>query len=222
MRRRANGEGSIYKRKDGRWAANVYVTLSDGKRMRKNIIGRVGGGQEAVRHKLEEIKAQERKRIPFASKKWTVEGWLDHWIADIAPRNIRQRTLELYEASVRLYLKPVIGKILLENLTVRKFQETIDCWQTEGMGIRTIHKNMAALSVALSRAMRDELIFRNVARLVELPKYKPKSKIIWTVEQQLSFLTVSKNHNWYVGFLIGLLYGVREGEVLGLPNIYFG
>ena len=129
---------------------------------------------------------------------------------------MRHNTAEGYERSVRLYLKPRLGKIFLENLTVREVQSAIDGWNSAGIGKRTIHKNRTALSAALTRAMREELIFRNVARLVEMPAYKPKPKTIWTVEQQLRFFEVAKNHRWCIGFLMGFLYGMREGEILGL------
>ena len=216
MRRRENGEGSIYRRKDGRWAAAVYVTLSDGSKKRHPIIGRKGESREDVRIRLEKIKEQERKNIPFAAKKWTVGDWLEHWISDIVPNNVRRNTSIGYELHVRLHLKPMLGKKSLENLSVRDVQAAIDKWHADGVGIRTIHKLRTALSSALTRAMREELIFRNVARLVILPKYRPKAKIIWTTEQQLKFFEVAKDHRWCIGFLAGFIYGMREGEILGL------
>jgi len=216
MSRRANGEGSIYKRKDGRWAAAVYVTLSDGSKKRKTIVGRVGDSHEDVRLKLDEIKEQERKRIPFPDQQWTVGAWLDHWIEHIAPSNARRNTIIDYEASIRLYLKPALGNKFLEMLSVRDVQIAVSRWQTNGVGVRTIHKNRMVLSAALNRAVREEMIFRNVASLATLPRYKAKIKSIWTVEQQLRFFEVAKTHRWYIGFLEGFVYGMRQGEILGL------
>ena len=37
--RKANGEGTAYKRPDGRWAAQVYVNQSDGRRVRRTFYG---------------------------------------------------------------------------------------------------------------------------------------------------------------------------------------
>jgi hypothetical protein len=39
--------------------------------------------------------------------------------------------------------------------------------------------------------MREELVHRNVAQLVEKPKYTPKKTVIWTAEQAARFLTVA-------------------------------
>jgi hypothetical protein len=38
--RRGRGEGSITKRKDGRWMARYYLTLPDGSRKRQQIISK--------------------------------------------------------------------------------------------------------------------------------------------------------------------------------------
>jgi len=216
MKRRANGEGTIYKRKDGRWATGVYITLSDGSRKRKHIIGHVGGSYEEIRESLDKIKEQERKKIPFSAKKWSVGDWLEHWVTEIAPLKVRRQTVIDYELYIRLYLKPELEKKLLEELSVRDVQAMIDKLHSQNTGARTIYKLRTTLSSALSRAMREELIFRNVARLVEMPKYKPKPKTIWTAEQQIQFFETAKDHPWCLGFLEGFIYGMREGEVLGL------
>jgi hypothetical protein len=40
----------------------------------------------------------------------TVAWWLEHWLTTIAPRRLRQRTLESYESAVRKHLIPGIGR----------------------------------------------------------------------------------------------------------------
>ena len=39
MTRRGPGEGSIYQRKDGRWAGSVHLGYEGGKRIRKHVLG---------------------------------------------------------------------------------------------------------------------------------------------------------------------------------------
>ena len=39
MSKRSNGEGTIYKRKDGRWCASKHVILADGVSKRKTVYG---------------------------------------------------------------------------------------------------------------------------------------------------------------------------------------
>jgi len=64
--------------------------------------------------------------------------------------------------------------------------------------------------------MRQELIFRNVARLVDLPKYSPKEKQLWTVEETQKFMDTAKEHPWYFAYVLIFTYGMRRGEALGL------
>ena len=40
MNQRANGEGSIYRRADGRWTAACYVLRPDGTRVRRAVYGK--------------------------------------------------------------------------------------------------------------------------------------------------------------------------------------
>jgi hypothetical protein len=46
----------------------------------------------------------------------TVAAWLEHWLANIAPRRVRQRRVESYESSVRRHLIPGIGRHRLDRL----------------------------------------------------------------------------------------------------------
>jgi hypothetical protein len=72
-KRRANGEGSYYELPDGRWAAEIMLTLSNGRRSR---VKREAKTREEAARKLEqrisEIKSKEETR---GSGKPTGETW---------------------------------------------------------------------------------------------------------------------------------------------------
>jgi hypothetical protein len=55
---RRNGEGSIMKRRDGRWMARYWVTLPDGSRKRQQIIRK--DYDETVRLMREEMSKADR------------------------------------------------------------------------------------------------------------------------------------------------------------------
>ena len=46
----------------------------------------------------------------------TVADWLEHWLTTIAPRRVRQRTLESYESAVRKHPIPGLGRHRLDRL----------------------------------------------------------------------------------------------------------
>jgi integrase len=64
--------------------------------------------------------------------------------------------------------------------------------------------------------MREELVQRNVATLIELPMHRPKEIIPWSADEATAFLEGTKDHKWHLGFVLAALYGMRRGEVVGL------
>ena len=72
------------------------------------------------------------------------------------------------------------------------------------------------LSAALSRAVREELVSRNVARLAELPTWEPGLIAPWSSAEALAFLQAAADNPLFPAFVLLLLYGMRRGEVLGL------
>lgn len=76
-RRRANGQGSISPRKDGRWDVAAYVLTTSGLRKRVRAIAKTA--EEADR-KLTELKANHNKGVPVADKAWLLADYLDYWL----------------------------------------------------------------------------------------------------------------------------------------------
>jgi integrase len=85
-----------------------------------------------------------------------------------------------------------------------------------GRSIRTVQVMKTVLSSALSRAMREELVVRNVGHLAELPQWERKPVTPWTAAEARIFLDAAKGDPLYPAFMLLLLYVLRRGEVLGL------
>lgn len=213
MGRRANGEGTLVRRGDGRWQASGYVLVAGGGRKRVHFYGAT---QQAAREKLQAALEQARRNIPAPETSWSVERYLDYWLQTVVPVKTRPRTAELYESTVRLYISPFIGKKRLDKLSVQDVQELVNRLYADGNSERTLHRVRTVLSSALSRAEKEELVYRNVARLVDLPKYERKAITPWTGEQATAFLAACTGNRWEIGYHLLLTYGMRRGEVLGL------
>jgi len=213
MGRRANGEGTITHRKDGRWEAAGYVPVAGGGRKRIRFYGT---SREDVHRRLVAALEQARRNIPVPATNWSVERYLDYWLRTVVPIKTRPRTAELYESTVRLYISPFIGKKRLDKLSVQDVQELVNQLYADGNSERTLHRVRTVLSSALSRAEKEELVYRNVARLIDLPKYERKAITPWTGEQAVAFLDACDGHRWALGYFLLLTYGMRRGEVLGL------
>ncbi len=130
--------------------------------------------------------------------------------------NRRPATYALCETTIRLYLKPALGKYPLSRLSAAKVQAYLTGQLAAGHSVRNVQVRKTVLSSALTRAMREELVMRNVARLAELPAWERKPITPWTVAEARAFLDAARSDPLYPEFMLLLLYGLRRGEVLGL------
>jgi integrase len=217
---RRNGEGSVFKRKDGRWSAAAFVLTTTGTRKRVQVYGK--SYQEAY-DKLEAMKARSRQHLPVARKQ-RLDAYLDYWMDTYGKRELKPKTYVRYEDLIRVHLKPGLGNQYLEDLTVPRLQAFFNDLADElkaksrpgSDGLRTVQATRAVLSSALTNAMREELLQRNVARLVRLPAWHPKPIYPWSSDEATKFLKAVRSHRLYPAFMLLVLCGMRQGEVLGL------
>jgi len=212
-RRRANGEGSIFQRKNGSWEEQFFLKYSDGVKRRTSVSAQK---KSLLRAKKEKKIEKAKRQLSYSPKDWTVADYLNYWMQEVQLSRIRESTLVTYMGMIKNHITPVLGAHKLYNLSVMNVRCGVNTWKENGCGGATIQKCLRILSTCLTNAMREELIFRNVAQLVEKPKYTPNETEIWTVEQARIFLREVKNHPQYIAFLFLLLYAPRRGETLGL------
>lgn len=184
-RRRGNGEGSLYLRHDGLWVGQGTVTVTDGSRKRIKVYGRTR--QEA---NDELVKRLERDHAGVRTPKveLTVTQFLDYWLTEVAAPKVRPRTIELYECAIRVHIKPAIGRVKLRRLTVQHVQRLYNSRSTA----RTATLCQQVLRNALNRAVREELLVRNVASDADAPRHTRKPITPWTGEQAARFLHAAR------------------------------
>ena len=212
-RRNANGEGSIYKRKDGRWEGAAYLPTASDRRRRVRVYGAT---RQEARDKLTTIMAQVQHGTLIPDRTWKLDEYLDYWLERGVGLKRRALTYRRHENIVRLYLKPGLGKRTLNSLSVQIVQDYLDQLYADGRSAATIHQVRKVLSAALTYAMRKELLSRNVARLVELPSYKANEAKHWTLDETIQFLKAAQSDPFYAAFTLLALYGLRRGEVIGI------
>ena len=104
MAKRAQNEGTLYKRADGRWEGAITLPGTGGKRKRF-----YGDTQREVREKLTALHHDLDRGLPVVAERRTVARFLDRWLADAVKPNTRPKTHESYAGVVRLYLAPCPG-----------------------------------------------------------------------------------------------------------------
>ena len=155
-KKRANGEGSIRQRKDGRWEGLYTVNYK-----RKSVYGKT---QEEVRKKLNKVLNDIDNGIYIEDCHITTGEWLHIWLYDYKKNTVKQKTFEGYEALVNKHLIPAFSKIQLKKLSVDNVQRFINQKISEGLSSRTIRYINTLLHSALKQAINNGLIVRNVAR----------------------------------------------------------
>lgn len=169
-KRNPNGAGSIWQRKDGRYEARVYVPQPDGTRKRKTVYGTTW---EECDTKRQELVLRDRQGIPTPTRSAKLSEWLPYWLEHYVEPRRKLSTYDKYEVQVRLYLVPLLGTRRLESLSVADVRRFITRVQNAHTAA-TAKEAHRVLRTALTAAVREELITRNVASLVEPPRVKQR------------------------------------------------
>src|SRR3990172_11104808 len=180
MSKRGNNEGSVYKRKDGRWTA--AITLPAG--ARKSFYGAT---RQEVAAKLAEAIRNKDKGLPAINERRTVAAYLQEWLAAVRP-TVRASTWDRYEQYVRVHLAPAIGRYALARLTPAQINAFCASKLEENLSPTTVAHMHTVLHTALERAVRWGYVARNVVALADRPRMAHTEMRTFTAEQAPSFL----------------------------------
>lgn len=217
--RRKRGQGTVTYRKDGRYEIALPMTTPSGTKERVRQYAETRSEGEAI---LAELLKRSNEGLLTSTKEVKLGNYLDTWLETVKV-NLRPGTYESYEAIVRLYLKPSLGKKSINKLSVQDFRTHLSNQLTAGASIRLVQKQRLTLATALSQAEADDLISRNVAKAVKVPAYHPKEIVPWNANQLKIFLDCASSDPLYPVFVMLSIYGMRISEALGLSwqNIDF-
>jgi integrase len=146
----------------------------------------------------------------------TVGEWLDRWLHDIAKPNVAAKTWERYEEVVRIRLKPHLGKIPLHQLRPAHVQRLYAALQEAGKHPRTVLHVHRVLHTALERAVKLEVVGRNVCDAVTPPRVRPAEVQTFSAEELVRVLRATEGTRLHVPVVLSALCGLRRGEVLAL------
>ena len=147
-RRRPTGSGSIYRRKDGRYEAAVWVTTPTGQRRRKRVYGRT---YEEAHEKYVDLLRQVQRGVPVATRSQRLADYLTYWLEEVARPNVRATTYAKYEMFVRLYLVPGLGRKSLEKLTTADVRTFLNAQRESGQSLHKLQAMHAVLRNALQK-----------------------------------------------------------------------
>ena len=215
-KKRGNNEGSITRRPDGRWMAQVTIGRdpATGKPKRATFYGKT---RQEVADKLTKALREKQQGIFVAPHSLTLGEWLDTWLWEYKQPTLRPLSFDHYETVIRRYLKPALGHIPLQDLRPEQVQRYYNEQVHHGFEASTLRHHHVALSQALALAETHALVARNVARLAAPPRLTHKERRTLTVDEVTTrLLPALKTHRLYAAFLVFFTTGLRRGEVAGL------
>jgi integrase len=209
-KKRANGEGSVYKTKDGRVIGSWQDTTGKTRYMTSKTMTK-RQMSAAVRKKLQD----RDEGIAAHSEGLTVERYMDRWLEAIRS-NVRPGTFKPYEAIVRLHIKPTLGTTKLDTLNALQLEKLYRQKLDVGLSPRRVLYIHVTIRKALNDAVRLQLLARNVADAA-IPPRQVKSEIEpLTQEQMRTLLEASAPDRLQALYVLAITTGMRHGELLGL------
>jgi integrase len=209
MARRGHGEGSIYKRKDGRYAA--AITLEN--RKRKTFYGKT---RREVQEKLNAALHEQQRGMLATGPQQLLKVYLENWLEQAYKPTVKLNTYVQYRLIVRHHLIPAFGNIPVQKLTPERIRAFYQQKLDEGSNPRTVGLIHSALRRALSDAVKQGLVTRNVVSLVSPPRFDRYEAQTLTVEQAERLLEVAHGSHLDALLILALTTGMRRGELLAL------
>ena len=162
--------------------------------------------------KLREVLAKITTGVYVAPQKTTLGQWIDEWLD--RKQNLEPGTRAKYESAIRLYIKPRLGKARLQDIRRLHCQEFVN--GLTDIAPKTVHNVVGVLSAALADAVKMEVIARNPAADLDLPRIVKKEPLAMSKEVQAEFENAISQSPYRNVYLIALHTGARISEVLGL------
>ena len=212
-RRRANGEGTLRQRNDGRWECTVMVGFRDnGRRKYRSFYGQT---QKDVRAKLRKYQEEQAEGLDN-DKLWGFSEWADFWY-ESHKDNVTAATQQSYKYTLRILKEHFTDQALrgIKPIDVENFLKKL---RREGASNSRLSQCRGMLFQIFHKAEANDLIRKNpVAFAEKLRKRGPEpTKEAFTAEEVLTLMAELPEDRigWSIRLLLGT--GMRTQELLAL------
>lgn len=196
-----------------------YTVRKDGRLMKRvSVNGKVtsiySDNVKDLERQYINLKHYSNKGMSAENNMLTVGEWADEWLR-LYKSNVADATKDMYETTVRLYIKPNIGNIKLKNLKQSDIIGILNEMDKKGI---TRRKEWALLTIKqiLQTAVENEYIYKNVALGIKIKKYKsPEKKPL--SEDVINRIKKLSKDDFDMFMLLFMIYtGVRREELVPL------
>lgn len=208
--RRANGEGSITLRADGRYMVRWYD--ADGRRRQAYARNR-----EDASRVLREALTLREDGLPTVETADSFQTVAEQWRRTAMVRQgITSGSLRTYVSALKGHVYPVIGTKRMRDLRTADVARVLG--KMAEAGLSASYQNVAhkAMSNVCEMAIVDGLMRRNPTRAVKPARQEPSTKVVPTREQVAAMIDEAKDPRARALIVVLAYTGLRISEALSL------
>lgn len=213
---------NVWKRGPNQW----QLTWDEGRDDRSRRVRRretVHGPKKAAEARWRQVQHEIETGTATIPTDMTVGEWMTYWLTHIKV-DLRPSTRASYQALIDRHIQPTMGRILVARLTVAQVQQAVARWRATKnrhrsgavLSPRRVRYCLGILRQALDYATKQQVVQRNVAKLVDMPKSDPAEAAWWDMAEAETFLTRTRHFRYWIAWMLALTTGLRQGEILGL------
>lgn len=150
----------------------------------------------------------------------TLEKFALWWVRSVKANHVRYSTATDYEDRLRRWVFPHLGRLKLSAIEPRVIELWMNKLRQQGLSTSTVNGARRVLFGVLDHALQIGSLNRNPATLVK-PHRRPRDektavKEPWTKDEVIKALNAATGTEMDLFMHLGLLLGLRRGEILGL------
>lgn len=213
-KKRANGDGCIRLRSDGRWEGRYTLGRDPGtgKQVQKSVYGKtkaeVAQKIRAITHEIDQGTYTDPAKISLGT-------WLDTWHREYLG-SVKASTAAQYEYQLRVHIKPALGAVKLSALTAPMIQKLYNDSVKGGLSPKSVRNMHGVLHKALDQAVELQYIRFNPCFACKLPRVEKKEIRPIEGDQIKAFLQAIKGTASEDLLFVDVFSGLRQGEIIGL------
>ncbi len=206
--------GSIIKKGSNRYLVRLYMGLVDGKRVYHSKT--IHGNKKTAQQYLNKILREKDLGEFIKPSQELLAEYMNEWLEKEAKTRVREYTYQNYKDLVRLYINPVLGAVMLSNITPVQIKGVYSEMIDKGLSPKTVKNTHGVLKNALEQAVNWGKLPRNPADSVNLPRQKKKEMKVLSPEEAKIFVDAIVDSRWKALFSLLIATGMRPSEALGL------
>ena len=217
-KRRGHGEGSLYQRSsDGRWCATIEAGFTNTGARRRIVV--------TAKTRAEALKKRERKERElerYGDSDWdprtTVKQWVESYLERRRqpPKPLSPNAHAAASTVLNRWVVPVIGHRRVAALTPGDIRKVMSAQFANGASVGGVDVTYRNLMTCLRRAKADGAPVAESVFLTDKPGSGESDRMPLSAQETLACLAVASDYSHGIRWLLALLYGARQGEILGL------